>query len=394
MVHNFYQQAGGEDEVFRAEVALLKRYGHHVHTYTVSNDQIEQTSRLQAAAHTLWNAQAARDLRDLVRERGVDVVHFHNTFPILSPAAYAGARAGGAAVVQTLHNYRLLCANALFFRDGHVCEDCLGLRVPWPAVAHTCYRSSRSASLVVAAMQTTHRAAGTYRRGVDAYIALTAFARETFIAGGLPADRLHIKPNFLDVDPGLGTGDGGYALFVGRLSREKGVETLLRAWASAGGDLPLRIVGDGPLAPQVAEAARTLPGVTWLGRRDRGEVLRLMQDASLLVFPSLWYEGFPMTLVEAFAVGLPVVGSRLGAMSTLLEHGRNGLHFRPDDAADLVAQVRWLHSHPAEREQMRMQARQTFLSAYTAERNHGLLLEIYQAARARARPDHPALLET
>ncbi len=379
VVHNFYQQAGGEDTVFRAETELLRHYGHDVQTFTVSNDVIGQIPRLQAAAHTLWNAQMARKLTALVREHGSEIVHFHNTFPLLSPAVYNGAHAGGAAVVQTLHNFRLLCANGLFFQDGHVCENCLG-KLPLSAVRRRCYRESCGASAVVAAMQTVHRAAGTYRTGVDRYIALTEFAREKFIAGRLPAERVAIKPNFLERGPGPGAGDGGYALFVGRLSPEKGIETLLRAWAELGKTIPLRILGDGPLSPQVAEAAQTLPGVSWLGQRDRAGVLEQMQGAAFLVLPSEWYEGFPMTLVEAWGVGLPVLGSRLGALGALIEPGRTGLLFQPGDAGDLLAQASWLWDHQQERQQMRKQIYQTFQSTYTPERNHEQLIAIYEAA--------------
>ncbi|MDV6375677.1 glycosyltransferase family 4 protein [Deinococcus arenicola] len=382
VVHNFYQQAGGEDSVFRAEVALLEGYGHDVRTFTVSNDMIAQTPRLQAAAQTLHNRQMAREITRQVRGHGSQIVHFHNTFPILSPAVYAGARAGGAAVVQTLHNYRLMCANGLFFRDGHVCEDCLG-QLPLPAVRHRCYRDSAAASAVVAAMQVTHRAAGTYRNGVDAYIALTEFARDKFIAGGLPAGRIAVKPNFLAGGPGPGTGEGGYALYVGRLSPEKGVDTLLRAWAHLGDTLPLKIVGDGPLAPQVTQAAATLPGVTWLGQQDRAGVLELMQNAAFLVLPSEWYEGFPMTLIEAWGVGLPVLGSHLGALGALIEPGQTGMLFRAGNADDLAAQVRWLRGHPEERKQMGTGAFQLSQTLYSPERNHEQLMEIYAAALKR-----------
>ncbi|GGL95341.1 glycosyl transferase family 1 [Deinococcus aerolatus] len=379
VVHNFYQQAGGEDTVFRAETSLLRRHGHDVRTFTVSNDVIGQTLRLKAAAHTLWNAQVARKIKAMVHEYGSEIVHFHNTFPLLSPAVYSGAHAGGAAVVQTLHNFRLLCANGLFFRDGHVCEDCLG-KLPLSAVRHSCYRDSLSASAVVAAMQTVHRAAGTYHTGVDRYIALTEFAREKFIAGGLPAERIAIKPNFLEDSPGAGAGDGGYVLFVGRLSAEKGIETLLRAWTELGTTIPLCILGDGPLAPQVAEAAHSLPGVSWLGQLDRADVLKLMQGAAFLILPSEWYEGFPMTLIEAWGVGLPVLGSRLGALGALIEPGHTGLLFQPGDANSLVDRARWLWDHPHERQKMRNQVYQAFQASYTPEQNHEQLIAVYTAA--------------
>uniref|UniRef100_UPI002869EBA4 glycosyltransferase n=1 Tax=Deinococcus sp. TaxID=47478 RepID=UPI002869EBA4 len=203
LVHNFYQQPGGEDVVFRAESSLLSSAGHRVQEYTVTNDDVGQKSKLTLAAHTIWNAGAASRLAQEVRRGGFDVVHFHNTFPLLSPAVYRAVRAAGAATVQTLHNYRLLCANALLFRDGHICEACLG-HLPLPAIRHRCYRGSLGASATVAVMQVTHRALGTYDRQVDAYIVLTDFARSKFIEGGLPADRLHVKPNFLAPDPGAG----------------------------------------------------------------------------------------------------------------------------------------------------------------------------------------------
>ncbi|MFK7603681.1 glycosyltransferase family 4 protein [Deinococcus sp. SM5_A1] len=378
VVHNFYQQAGGEDVVFRAETALLRRHGHDVQTFAVSNDLIEQTPRLQVAAQTVWNARMARKVTALVREYGSQIVHFHNTFPLLSPAVYGGARAGGAAVVQTLHNFRLLCANALLLRDGQICEDCLG-KLPLAAVQHSCYRGSRSASAVVAAMQTVHRAAGTYRTDVDAYIALTEFARDKFIAGGLPPERIAVKPNFLEEHPSPGTGDGGYALFVGRLSPEKGIETLLQAWAELGATIPLRIVGDGPLASQVAESARSLPGVGWLGRLDRAGVMKQMCGAALLVVPSICYEGGPLTMFEAWSVGLPVVGSDLGSMSTAIRSGENGLLFQAGNAGGLAAQVRWLWEHPEDRQRMRDGALRIFQDTYSPQRNYEQLIDIYRA---------------
>ena len=383
VVHNFYQQAGGEDMVFRAETALLRRYGHDVETFTVSNDLIEQTSRLQVAAQTVWNTRMARQIEGLVREHGSEVVHFHNTFPLLSPAVYGGAHAGGAAVVQTLHNFRMMCANGLLLRDGHVCEDCLG-KLPVSAVRHRCYRNSRGGSAVVAAMQTVNRAAGTYRTDVDAYIALTEFARDKYIAGGLPAERIMVKPNFIADPPVPGAGQGDYALFVGRLSQEKGIETLLQAWSELGKSVPLRIVGDGPLADLVQEAAQTLPGVSWLGRLDAAGVQQQMRGAAVLVVPSVCYEGGPMNMVEAWSLGLPIIGSDLGAMSAMISPGTNGLVFPPGDAAGLAAQVRWLLDRPEERRQMREGSLTTFRETYSSQRNHEQLTEIYAVALKRA----------
>src|SRR3954452_18720116 len=193
VVHNFYQQPGGEDRCLEAEVAMLRAHGDEVIQYTADNDPIDGMNRLKAAARTVWSRPAARELRDLIREHRPAVAHFHNTFPLISPAAYYACRAERVPVVQTLHNFRLLCPNALFFRDGKVCEDCLGKAVPWPGVVHGCYRGSRTATAAVAAMITPHRALGTWREMVDVYIPLTEASRQKFIAGGLPANKLVVK---------------------------------------------------------------------------------------------------------------------------------------------------------------------------------------------------------
>jgi glycosyltransferase involved in cell wall biosynthesis len=385
VAHNYYQQPGGEDPCFAAEVALLRAHGHEVIAHTVHNDAIAGMGRLEVAARTLWNPAAGRELRRLLRAHRPHIAHFHNTFPLLSPAAYHAARAENVRVVQTLHNFRLLCPNALFFRDGRVCEACLGRALPWPGVVHRCYRGSRAASATVAAMLAVHRALGTWRGTVDAYIALTEFARRKFLDGGLPEDRVVVKPNFVDPDPGRGEGTGGYAVFVGRLSAEKGVETLLAAWQHLGGRVPLKIVGDGPLAATVAQAAASAAGITWLGRRPMEDVYALVGEATCLVVPSACYEGFPRAVIEAFAKGTPVVASRLGAMAEVVDDGRTGLHFEPGNARDLAAQVQRLASEPAQRQQLRRAARQEYERKYTAAANYRTLLAIYEQVLGRTR---------
>jgi glycosyltransferase involved in cell wall biosynthesis len=383
LLHNHYQQPGGEDEVFAAEGDLLEACGHRVLRYVLHNDSVAEMRRPALAKATVWNSVVYREIRALIRRDRPQVAHFHNTFPLISPAAYYAARAEGVPVVQTLHNYRLLCPNALFFRDGGVCEDCLGKMVPWPGVAHACYRASRSSSAVVAAMLTTHRTLGTWKAAVDSYITLTEFARQKFIQGGLPAEKIVVKPNFVHPDPGPGQGRGRYFLFVGRLSQEKGVDAMLAAWKRLRKKVPLKIVGDGPLASKVGEAAERLSEVEWMGRQPKDRVLALMKDARALMFPSVWYEGFPMVIAEAYAVGLPVIASDLGSMSSLIDHGRTGLHFHPSDPDDLAAKVEWASLHPAELKRMRQDARSEFEAKYTAERNYRLLMEIYRTVVER-----------
>lgn len=384
LVHNYYQQPGGEDQAFAAEAALLEDHGHRVLRYTTHNERIADISTLALVAATLWNRASARALQDLVRRERPKVVHFHNTFPLVSPAAYAAAYAEGVAVVQTLHNYRLLCPNALFFRGGQVCEDCLRKSIPWPGVLHACYRGSRAASGTVAAMLILHRALGTWVKRVDRYIALTEFSKSKFVAGGLPADKIAVKPNFLEPDPGMKPDKGDFFLFVGRLDGNKGVETLLGAWKEGRLAAPLHVVGDGALATRVVRAAAEHPQIRYLGRLDRSAVLQEMHAAYALVIPSLLYENFPVAIVEAFACGLPVIASRLGAMAEIVEDRRTGLLFTAGDPQDLAAKIRWAWAHPAAMARMGKQARDEYERKYTGARNYEQLMVIYEQAMALA----------
>ncbi|WP_342745952.1 glycosyltransferase family 4 protein [Brunnivagina elsteri] len=380
MAHNYYQQTGGEEQVFLAECNLLENYGHQVYRYILNNDQIETTPPLELLGKTIWNRDVYREMRSLIQQHHIQIVHFHNTFPLISPAAYYAAKAEGAGVVQTFHNYRLLCPNALFLRDGKICEDCLGKAIPWQGIEHNCYRGSKSASAAVVTMLTTHRLLQTWNRQVDAYIALTDFARDKFIQGGLSPEKVFVKPNFVDLDPGVGEGKGGYALFVGRLSVEKGIDVLLDAWAQIGTKIPLKILGDGLLASEVSKATKNLPGIEWLGRRPMDDVYALMQNAQFLIFPSKWYEGLPRTLIESFACGTPVIAANLGAMSSFVTPYETGLHFQPGNSDDLVTQVEWAIAHPELLSNMRHKARTDFEVKYTPENNYWQMLDIYRLA--------------
>jgi glycosyltransferase involved in cell wall biosynthesis len=380
LCHNYYQQPGGEDQSFAAEGRLLESRGHDVLRFTLHNDAVAGLSKLGVARRTFWNSEVHDQVRALVRRERPAVLHCTNTFPLISPAVYHAARAGGAAVVQSLRNYRLLCPGALFLRDGKVCEDCLGKSIPWPAVLHRCYRQDRAASAVVAAFLAGHRALRTWTRAVDLYFTPSAFARRKLIEGGLPADRIAVKPNFIDPDPGPGTGKGGYAVFVGRLSPEKGLDTLLGAWERLPGDVRLKVVGEGSLAERVRAACARDGRIEWLGRRSPEEVLEVVGEAACLVMPSLWYETFGRTVIEAFARGTPVVASRIGALAELVEEGRTGLLFEPGDPADLASKVERLLADPT---RLRPAARQEYERKYTARTNYEMLLAIYEEALAR-----------
>jgi glycosyltransferase involved in cell wall biosynthesis len=389
VVHNVYQQRGGEEAIVGAESWLLRQHGHEVVCYERSNDELRERgspSGLRLAAGTVWSSRSIRELKDLMDRERPDIAHFHNTFPLISPSAFYACAEAGVPVVQTLHNYRLLCPAAKLLRDGSVCEACVGRTVAWRGVLHACYRESRAATAVAASMLAVHRAAGTWRTKVDAYIALSEFARQKFIAGGLPADRIMVKPNFVATDPAPRTQAGDYALFVGRLSEEKGPQLLLSAWRGLAGKIPLRIAGDGPLLEGLSREIREMPSphIELLGRRTPDEVQGLMQRARFLVFPSVWYEGFPMTVAEAFAGGLPVVASRLGSMAEIVRDGVTGLHFEAGNVVDLAAKVDWAWNHPEELVRMGHNARAEYEAKYKPSTNYRILMDIYREATARS----------
>ena len=380
MAHTRYKIRGGEDECFDAEVQMLREMGVEVELFEDDNQRISEMGKLTVARSTVWSKQAYDGIRAKLRAQPADVVHVHNYLPLISPAAYHAAKAERTAVVQTLHNYRLMCPSSLFFRNGHVCEDCLGKAFAWPSILHRCYRNSSPGSATIAAMLAYHRMIGTYQNKVDLYFALNEFMRRKHIEGGIPADRIVIKPNFVRGDLGMGSGDGDYALFIARLTPEKGVDILLDAWRRIGERLRLKIVGDGPLSDRVREALSDLKGVDFLGRQSLEECYKLLSRAQCFISASTWYEGFPRTFIEAFARGVPVIAPALGPMADAVDDGRTGLHFRPGDSASLAEAVERLLDTPDQREAMRAAARATYLENFTVEANKRMTIEAYRQA--------------
>jgi len=401
LIHNTYQQPGGEDVVFEQERRLLQQHGHEIVTYQRSNHEIEQLSmfeRIALVTRIIAADDSKQQVWKILEMFQPDLVHAHNTFMMISPSVYEACGEAHVPVLQTLQNYRLLCPAALLFRDGHVCEECSehGLtRSVW----HGCYRDSRPTTAAVALMLKTHRERRTWTDAVTGYVVATEFARQKFIHGGLPAEKILVKPNFVDPDPGERSQAGDYALFVGRLSPEKGVSTLLAAWSRLGPSIPLVIAGDGPLRPRLeAEVAKNnLRQVSFRGRLNPSETRAAMKQARFLVLPSLWYEGFPMVMAESLACGTPVLGSRLGAIEEIITDGRTGLHFTTGDPTDLGEKVEWAWNHPSELTAMGREARRDYESRYTSEMNYSLLMAIYQQvikahseADGRSQPIHVA----
>ncbi|MBB5762265.1 glycosyltransferase [Methylorubrum rhodesianum] len=381
IVHNHYQIRGGEDAVVEHEAAALAEAGCTVETLAFHNDDIRTAiDRLRTAFEAPHAPRGIARVVEAVRRFRPDVVHAHNTFPLISPAVHGAVRALGPVTVQTLHNFRLACAGAMLMRDGAPCETCL-TGSSYAAVRHGCYRGSRLGTLAVARMIDRHRRTGTWTRDVDAFVALTEFARGRFVAAGLPAHRIFVKPNGLP-DPGqpdAGPRDG--ILFAGRLSPEKGVEILKQAAARLAA--PVDVAGEGPLRERLEGA----PGLTLLGALPRGAMRTRIGRAAALVVPSLWYEGLPMVVAEAFAAGTPVIASRIGALAHLVEDGVTGLLVAPGDPAALAEAIERLRGRPEEARRMGAAARAAYLRDWTEEATTAALLTIYRKALAARQRD-------
>jgi glycosyltransferase involved in cell wall biosynthesis len=382
LVHNSYQQHGGEDVVFQQERELLRGGGHEVITYEKNNhDAMEEArgSTILLGSRSIWAISSRNEVRSILRQHKPDIVHVHNTFVMISPSIYSVCKEEGVPVVQTLHNYRLVCPAATLFRDGKICEECVEGGI-WKSVLHGCYRDSRAATATVALMLTTHRLLGTWEHLIDRYIALTEFARRKFVAAGLPEEKISVKPNFVIADPGDRSALGRFALFVGSLSEAKGVWTLLHAWQTNRLSIPLRIVGDGPLKEQLVAFAKQnqLTNVSFTGQLPHCRVLSLMKKARCLVFPSQWYEPFGLTLIEAFACGLPVISSNIESLRDLIRSEDTGVLFNAGNFQDLADKLSWAWAHPVEMRAIGKNARTEYRLKYTAEQNYASLMNIYE----------------
>jgi glycosyltransferase involved in cell wall biosynthesis len=380
LVHNRYKYPGGEDSVVSTEAAVLRSHGHEVEEYLETNDTINiSSSPLNAISDLFWSGQTWRRLGEVIQRFRPDIVHCHNTYYRISPSAYWRAHRSGVPVIQTLHNYRLACANASLTRNDQPCELCLTSRAgALYGVRYACFQNSRLKTLALTASVRSHWLAGTYSRAIAKYICVSRFSMAKQIQSGLPASKLVVKPNCVFPDPGMGTGDGQFVLCVGRLSVDKGIRVLLEAAAQL--PLPVRIVGNGPAEAEVRAAAAGNPKIRFDGLMPRSAVLDLMQSARLLIFPSLLYENCPMTIAEAFSTGLPVVASRLGAAAEMIRDGVTGALFEPLSATDLVRTTAALCGDPSGLAKMRLAARAEFEQYYSAEATYRQLMSIYSDA--------------
>ena len=382
LVHNYYKQRGGEDESFEAEAKLLKANGHEVQLYTRHNDEIDEMAKLKVAADMFWNRRTIRELSKVLSGFQADVIHCTNLFPIISASAYKAAKLFSVPVVQSLRNYRHLCLNSFLYREGAICEQCRTKSLPIAGITNSCYRNSTVGSGLLAAHNYIHNRRKTVVNGVDLFFTPSQFAREKYVQSGWPAEKIRVKPNFLADVPERENYDREFALFVGRLSEEKGVKTLIESWVEHQIPLPLKVVGDGFLSAYVEAQARDHKNIYSEGRLELQQVQSLMARSKFLVMPSQWYETFGRTMMEAFASGTPVIASDLGAMSELVDDETNGLTFEQQNKSDLAKAVSRLISSESLRVQLGKQARISFENKYTAEINHDHLMRIYREAIA------------
>jgi len=381
LAHNFYRSSApsGEDSAYRNERRLSERH-FTVIPYERFNDDIDESTlikRIKLALAGAWSRRTYDEVSALIEKNRPDVAHFHNTFPLITPSAYAACRDAGVPVVQTLHNFRLVCPQAMLLRNGRPCERCLKGSF-LPALGYRCYRDSFIATLAQVYTQNYNRYRGTYRRLVNRYISLTGFAAGKFITAGFSPHRITVVPNTLMDPPSAGEGGGAYALFVGRLSAEKGLGVLLEAWS--GIDLPLKIVGDGPLRAELEEIVRTRAlKIEFTGHLDREDVLRVVQGAMLQIVPSECYEGFPMVLLEAMACGTPVIASRIGSLDEIVLDGVTGMKFEPGNAGELAAVVKKLVKEPERLTALRHSSRNHFDGNYAPPSHVARLGDIYRS---------------
>ncbi|MCU0720586.1 MAG: glycosyltransferase family 4 protein [Pirellula sp.] len=386
LVHNYYQQRGGEDQCFEDEIRVLTNHGIEVDCFSVHNDSIHERSKLSVALGTVWSRDSAVKIRDKIEAFQPDVMHAMNTFPLLSPSILRAAKKKQVAVVQEVANYRFACAGAFLFRDGAVCEQCLHSWMPLAAIRHRCYRNSLAGSVTLATSIFLHRMLQTWNRNVDVFLTPSETTRGKMMEFGIESSKIVIKPNALDLDPGFNAIHEDYLVFVGRLSPEKGLAVLLKAWRLNPHFPKLKIIGDGPDSHLVQSAAANDPRIEWLGKRPLVELLNTVGNASYLVMPSVWHEAFGRTTIEAFAKGTPVIGSRIGGTAEIITHGVNGFLCEPNDPkslGDTVSHAISLSSQDLGN--MRLSARNCFEEKYTAKANLQGLLAAYQTAISHAK---------
>ncbi len=379
LIHNQYKQRGGEDVVFKSESDLLLKHGHQVDNLVYDNSNIETVyDKLKSGLKLIYNPDTAHDIGVKIRDFKPDVIHVHNILPLVSPSIFYVAKKWNIPLVLTLHNYRLICPSATLFYKGKIYEKSINSILPLGAIWRGVYRNSRIQTAAVAVMTAIHNILGTWRNHIDCYITLTEFARKKIINSTLsiPEHKFVVKPNFAE-DCGSGSDHReDYFLFVGRLTEEKGLRTLLNA--AKAHSFKLTIIGDGPLKHLVETSVKENPSITYLGYQSREHVINYLKKCKAFIFPSIWYEGFPVIIVEALSTGTPIIASDLGSMSEIIENEVNGMHFMPGDEHDLISRIIQMTNNDELARRLSDNARLSYKKLYTPEQNYTELVGIYK----------------
>lgn len=338
MVHNYYQIPGGEDTVVLNEKRLLEEHGYMVVLYTRHNSELKSMGKLQKIGLpfiTIFNPRTYREIKKIIRDEKVEIVHVHNTLNLISPAVYYASVKMKVPVVQTIHNFRFLCPGATFYRDGYICEDCVSKGLGC-AIKHKCYRGSRMQTLICVISTWIHRHTGIL--GKINYIALTEFNKEKLLQlKQIRPEQVFVKPNFVEGENTNGLRIG--FIFAGRLDELKGIRVLVAAWKLMGDRAPqLTICGTGPLEDWCKAETKNL-NVKMKGFVSNEETMRLIGTSKALILPTLWYEGFPVSILEAYSVGTPVICSNLGNAGAIVEENVTGWKFSPGNAKELALKV-------------------------------------------------------
>lgn len=376
LVHNEYLQKGGEDTVVANEIEMLKSNGNEVLLYQVSNKVIKSPiKKIKTFFDSTYSYSSRKNIKKTISKFKPDIIHVHNFFPLISASVYDAAHQCKTPIIQTLHNYRIICASGLLLRNGHICEKCIQGCFTH-SIIHKCYRQSYIGSASIAVMNFFHKNRNTWNKRIDKIICLTEFAKNKFEQSGLDPAIIAVKPNFIN-KPILIESDferENIGLFVGRLSHEKGIENLIKIHDEIEGRI--YIVGDGPLLKKIKGFDKFIV----LGRKTQQEVNEIMSKVSFLILPSIWYEGFPMTIVEAFSNKLPVISCKLGAMDEVIKDNYSGIHFPENNLGEMVKKINWAFSNFYEIRKMGENAYKEYNTKYTAVVNYELLMSIYKNA--------------
>ena len=381
MIHNYTQQLGGADVATSQEIELLQKYGHEVRLYFRHNDEIKNFSPFRKTLlffEPTWSFKSYREIKQIIAEFKPDIAHCQSFSPLISPAVYYALAQKKIPIVQTLHEYRLICPIGWLFRNNSICEECVQHSL-WRGIFYGCYRNSRIQTASVALMLSSHRLLKTWEKKINVFVTPTEFARSKLIEGGLPSSKIWVNPCFLAEDPGVSRSSREYVLYVGRLSPEKGLVTLLQAWQSLP-DVPLKIVGDGPLKSWIEGYIEQhgLQQIELVGLVPIEQVLEYQKKAYFLVIPSIWYETFGRIIMEAYATGTPAIASRLGAMAELVEEERTGLLFSPGNADQLATKVRYALAQEAKLAEWGQKARSCYEKRFSADVAYKSLMKIYE----------------